>query len=418
MCAQDLLIDSLPKRTRRGRPKTPAFLGVDFYCGAGGTTRGLIDAGGYVIAGLDKQESCRKTYVANNGNETGDRGYPHFISLDLFPATEDHPEGQQEDALSALEALLDKHRSRFPKVPLLFAICAPCQPFTKLSKAEMSEERVARRLRDRGLLAYTCKFVERFSPDVILSENVAGITDPRYGGIWEDFADRLRDLNYCVESGQVCTSDFGIPQFRRRSILGAIKTSSDRVFTGFDLPKEDALVSTQTVEEAIGDLPAIEAGEKHESIPNHIARGLSQLNKKRISYARPGKSNQYLVDTPDGDLSLACHRRVNARLKIRCFTDVYTRMSPDRPSPTITTRCHSITNGRFGHPDVTQLRGISIREAARLQSFRDDYVFHPAHQVEPIARMIGNAVPPALARFYADHLVRKLKEELANRDAE
>ena len=417
MRAQDLLIDSLPKRTRRGRPKTPAFLGVDFYCGAGGTTRGLIDAGGYVIAGLDKQESCRKTYVANNGNETGDRGYPHFLNLDLFPATEDHPRGQQEEAFSALEELLDKHRSRFPKAPLLFAICAPCQPFTKLSKAEMSEERVARRLRDRGLLAHTCKFVERFSPDVILSENVAGITDPRYGGIWEDFADRLRDLNYCVESGQVCTSDFGIPQFRRRSILGAIKTRSDRIFARFDLPSEDAAVPVQTVDEAIGDLPAIKAGEKHERIPNHIARGLSELNEKRISYALPGKSNQYLMDTPEGDLSLACHRKVNARLKIRCFTDVYTRMSPDRPSPTITTRCHSITNGRFGHPDVTQLRGISIREAARLQSFRDDYVFHPVHQVEPIARMIGNAVPPALARFYADHLVGKLKEEVENRDA-
>ena len=115
-------------------------------------------------------------------------------------------------------------------------------------------------------------------------------------------------------------------------------------------------------------------------------------------------ANSYLASTPDGDLSLACHRRVNRKLEINCFTDVYTRMSPDRPSPTITTRCHSITNGRFGHPDVSQIRGISMREAARLQSFPDDYVFYPSTQLEPIAKMIGNAVPPRLASFYARSL--------------
>ena len=409
MRPKDQLIDTLPKRTRRGRPRTPAFLAVDFYCGAGGTTRGLIDAGGYVIAGLDKQESCRRTYVSNNGNESGDRGYPRFLSMDLFPATEEHPVGKQANALSVLERLIEKHRLRFPNTPLLFAICAPCQPFTKLSKAAMSGHRVERRLRDRDLLAHTCTFVQRFSPDIVLSENVAGITDPRYGGIWEDFADRLRDLTYCVASTQVCTSNFGIPQYRKRSILGAIRTSPERVFDSFDLPKSNASEPMRTVQDAIEGLPAIEAGQIHETITNHAARGLSDLNKKRISFAPPGESNRYLMDTPEGDLSLGCHRRVNERLQNRCFTDVYTRMAPDRPSPTITTRCHSITNGRFGHPDAHQLRGISIREAARLQSFRDDYVFYPVHQIEPNARMIGNAVPPALAAFFAEYLVEMFK---------
>ena len=162
----------------------------------------------------------------------------------------------------------------------------------------------------------------------------------------------------------------------------------------------------QTVAEAFAGLPPLEAGEIHAEISNHATRNLSELNKRRISHAIPGASNEYLQSTPDGDLSLACHRRVNKRLGIRCFTDVYTRMSADKPSPTITTRCHSITNGRFGHPDTAQLRGISMREAARLQSFRDDYVFYPVTQVEPIARMIGNAVPPRLTRFYADYLIQ------------
>ena len=199
------------------------------FCCAGGTTRGLIDAHGYVIAGLDKQESCRKTYVTNNGNETGDRGYPDFLAFDLFPTTEDHPTGQQSKAFSQLDGLIGEHCARFPEVPLLFAICAPCQPFTGLGKAELSEGRVAERLRDRELLAHACRFVDRYVPDMVLSENVLGITDPRYAGVWEDFANRLRDMNYNVTTLRVCTSVFGIPQYRKRSILAGIRTAPERV---------------------------------------------------------------------------------------------------------------------------------------------------------------------------------------------
>lgn len=409
--AQDELIASLPDRRRPGRQKKPAFLAVDFFCGAGGTTRGLIDAGGYVIAGLDKQESCRRTYVANNGNETGDRAYPEFMALDLFPASPDYPGGQQAEAIERLDELIERYRRRFPAVPLLFAICAPCQPFTKLSKAELSQDRVAARLRDRGLLAHACTFVERYAPDMVLSENVSGITDARYGGVWEDFTHRLRDLAYSVSTKRVCTSSFGIPQYRKRTILAALRTEPERIFDSFELPAQDPDADLKTVGEALNGLPPLGAGERHCDLLNHITRNLNALNLKRISYAKPGESNEYLWSTPEGDLSLDCHRRVNAKLKNRCFTDVYTRMAPDRPAPTITTRCHSITNGRFGHPDVKQLRGISMREAARLQSFRDDYVFYPVDQVEPVARMIGNAVPPALARFYAGHLVETLRSQ-------
>lgn len=136
---------------------------------------------------------------------------------------------------------------------------------------------------------------------------------------------------------------------------------------------------------------------------------MSDLNKLRLSSAKPGESNAYMEKTSHGDLSLGCHKRVNERLSDRCFTDVYTRMSPDRPSPTITTRCHSISNGRFGHYDTTQIRGISLREAAALQSFPDSYVFYPKNMIEPVARMIGNAVPPKLARYFASHMVSILR---------
>lgn len=105
----------------------PKFLAVDFYCGAGGTTRGLLDAGGYVIAGIDRDADCRETYTRNNANTRLDGATPAFLNLDLFPATPEHPAGQQELVYAELRKLIPPQRARAPYVPLLFAICAPCQ---------------------------------------------------------------------------------------------------------------------------------------------------------------------------------------------------------------------------------------------------------------------------------------------------
>ena len=393
----------------------PKFFAVDFFCGAGGTTRGLIDAGGYVVAGIDKERFCRKTYIDNNTNRTLDLGSPVYLERDIFPADEDYPTGERAELEADLDALLPPLRQRHPSVPLLFAICAPCQPFTTLSRKEMSNARVAKRDKDRNLLKEAAGFVARFKPEMVLSENVAGIRDPRYGGIWEEFRAELEALGYATGTRVVCTSRFGVPQFRKRSILVAVPRDSVRSECLADLlanemlvPDSDPDTATVTVAQAIGHFPPILAGEHFAEVPNHRARRLSELNLKRLSSARPGESNAYLETTPFGDLSLECHRKVNKRLNDRCFSDVYTRMRPDRPSPTITTKCHSISNGRFGHFDETQVRGISLREAAKLQSFDDDYIFYPADMVDPVARMIGNAVPPKLARYFANYLLSAL----------
>jgi DNA (cytosine-5)-methyltransferase 1 len=254
---------------------------------------------------------------------------------------------------------------------------------------------------------------------MILSENVSSIKDPKYGGVWDEFRKTLEDLGYVTGSKVVCVSRFGVPQYRKRSILVAIPRELVRAERFADIMEQELLVpeadpntTLVSVAQAIGHLPPLGAGEAHSEIPNHRTRTLSDLNLKRISSAKPGESNAYMKGTEHGDLSLDCHRKVNERLNDRCFSDVYTRMSPNRPSPTITTKCHSISNGRFGHYDVAQARGISLREAAILQSFPEDYVFHPLEQIEPIARMIGNAVPPGLARFFAGYLANSIEPRI------
>lgn len=393
----------------------PRFLAVDFFCGAGGTTRGLIDAGGYVIAGVDKDKRCAETYSKNNPNDSIDRVCSRFLEYDIFPRTDEYPGGEQRQLMDELDQLIPSYREKAPNAPLLFAICAPCQPFTKLSRKALTEDRREGRERDRNLLNEAASFVERFSPELILSENVAGINDLRYGGIWDTFRERLEELGYITGSKVVCTSKFGVPQFRKRSILIAVRRDMVRTERAVDLmltellvPERDPDATLVSVAEAISHFPPINAGETHGSVANHRARTLSELNLKRIAAAKPGESNAYLENTDHGDLSLACHRKVNTKLKVRCFTDVYTRMHPGRPSPTITTKCHSISNGRYGHFDVSQSRGISLREAAALQSFPDNYVFYPVDRIEPVARMIGNAVPPRLAQYFASYLVNSL----------
>ncbi len=387
----------------------PKFLAVDFYCGAGGTTRGMIDAGGYVIAGIDKDEACRTTFVRNNSNTSLDREPPQFLALDMFEASDEYPEGQQDEVWEQLRLLIPQFRDAFPDLPLMFAICAPCQSFTKFVQRSLTDERSETRIRDQNLLAQTLDFINEFNPELVMSENVASIKTGRLRHVWHEFRDSLERLGYDTDDRQVCASNFGIPQRRRRSILLAIKRQNHRQQVGhFQIPEQDIDAQLQTVQQAIDHLPSLDPGEALMGVPNHVCRNLTELNRKRLMALQPGEPNFNLANSDFGDLSLDCHRRLEAKGK-RGFGDVYTRMRPDRPSPTITTRFHSVSNGRFGHYAPQQVRAISLREGAALQSFGDDYQFYGTG-MDSIARMIGNAVPPVLAKFMSQWAVSKWQE--------
>lgn len=381
----------------------PRFLAVDFYCGAGGTTRGLLDAGGYVIGGIDNDASCRETYERNNANETLDQCGPVFLEYDMLPKSPSYPNGQRAGAFEALRSLIPSARRRLDAVPLMFTICAPCQAFTKFAQRHLTQTRANSRERDRGLLTQTLDFIDEFEPELILCENVTGISRGASAQVWSDFRGQLEDRDYAVDDDHVCASAFGVPQYRRRSFLMGVKTESLALSTPLTVPKRAGDGKLVSVKEAIGDFPPLKAGEGVDSIPNHKCRNLSDTNSRRLEYLEPGESNFGLADAPAGDLSLACHRRLEGTGK-RGFGDVYTRMHPDRPSPTITTRFISISNGRFGHFDQDQIRGLSVREGATLQSFSPSYRFF-GNGIDANAKMIGNAVPPRLAKYMADHLV-------------
>ena len=382
----------------------PKFLAVDFYCGAGGTTRGLLDAGGYVIAGIDKDEDCRITYRSNNRNTTLDCAEPDFLALDMLPATAGYPQGQQSKVRDALNKLIPRYQQMAQDVPLLFAICAPCQSFTKFVQRSMTDERAEDRRRSQNLLAQTVGFIEAFQPEMIISENVAAIVSGQYKHIWDDFQVALQSLGYDVGSRIVCASQFGVPQRRRRSVIMALKDKRGSN-SALDLPIPHNAPGAAEVSayDAIKHLPPLKAGESNERFANHVCRNLSETNRHRLMSVEPGESNFGFAETEFGDLSLACHRRLESK-GTRGFGDVYTRIHPHRPSPTITTRFLSISNGRFGHYDKKQARGLSLREGAALQSFPDHYKFH-GKGMDANARMIGNAVPPKLSAYMAGRLL-------------
>ena len=157
-----------------------------------------------------------------------------------------------------------------------------------------------------------------------------------------------------------------------------------------------------TVRDTIGGLRPISAGEIDPSDPLHRTIALTPINLQRIKATPYGGSWH---DWPD-ELILECHKKKGGKT----YGSVYGRMEWDKPSPTMTTQCTGLGNGRFGHPD--QDRAISAREAALLQTFPISYKFFPDEEsvsITKASRYIGNAVPPKLGETIAQSVINFIK---------
>ena len=187
---------------------------------------------------------------------------------------------------------------------------------------------------------------------------------------------------------------FGVPQTRKRLVL--IGSRWGRV--GLDNPTLiDGHRLATTVRTAIGHLPEIRAGECHPKDRLHAACSLSPLNLKRIRVSKPGGTWRDWSD----ELIAKCHRKDTGKT----YPSIYGRMEWGALAPTITTQSFGYGNGRFGHPE--QHRAISLREAAILQTFPDDYGFLPGSEkpkFSVLGRLIGNAVPVRLGEVIAEAL--------------
>jgi DNA (cytosine-5)-methyltransferase 1 len=340
---------------------------IDFFCGAGGLTRGLLDSGIQVILGIDSNERCRKTYETNNSPAK-------FLHSDI-----------RDLSIQSLK----KKIAGIPRKQLMFAACAPCQPFSK-------QRTVHRDKRQRTLLGCFSRFIEFFKPEYVFVENVPGIAKVYGNSTYKRFIFTLEKYGYFYEAKDVNAKDYGVPQTRVRRIVLAKKSSPIYIPKPTHGPKG---LPYETVRKAIENIPPIKAGEAHPTLANHEAAALFEINLNRLRHTPADGGGR--VDWPD-DLILKCHKE-----NYKGHSDVYGRMWWERPAPALTCKCYSLSNGRYGHP--TQDRAISFREAAALQTFRDDYVFFGISK-EDIGNQIGNAVPVRLATIIGYEFLRNSED--------
>ncbi|HFH3237996.1 TPA: DNA cytosine methyltransferase [Pseudomonas aeruginosa] len=339
---------------------------VDLFCGAGGLTAGLRRVGVDVRAGYDIDSNCKFAYEENNGAT--------FVTKSVEDVSGNEISGWYR-----------------PGAIKLLAGCAPCQPFSSYNQGRDTKSD-----RKWPLLYAFKRLIEEVRPELVTMENVPDVTKHE---VYHDFVKALEKMEYFVWAERVSCTEYGLPQQRRRHVLLASKLGPISLIgpTHNDHP--------MTVAETIAHLPPIASGECDPNDPLHRASRLTPLNLKRIIHSRPGGSWK---DWPI-KLRAECHQRASGK----SYPSVYGRMRWDQPSPTMTTLCYGFGNGRFGHPE--QNRGISLREAALLQSFPLDYQFMPANNItfKAVGRMIGNAVPVRLGEVIGLSLkahVEKFKE--------
>jgi DNA (cytosine-5)-methyltransferase 1 len=384
--------------------KQPTAIAIDFFCGAGGTTRGFIDSGIYVLAGIDIDLKCKDTYTYKTNNLNPWTGRPPiFIGKDIVL--------NKNEILSRLKKIIREAKNKYPEALLVFSICAPCQPFTSLAKIKLSQGTATKRLKDKSLLEESLYYVHKLKPDAIFMENVPGIKNVnKAGGLFDLFSQKL-SKKYKVKSRVINAKYFGVPQSRRRTVLLAIVKKF--VKTGDDfavLEKDPKLSSLIVVSDILGTgknpkFLKLKAGGFDKVDLNHRAGALTPVNLERIKKAVPGKGN-YLLDS----LRVNSHKRKDSAGNKYHHTDVYGRMDPKKVAPTITTKCFSYSNGRYGYPYKSQNRAITIREAAVLQTFPKTYKFFPLNEITQPGKQIGNAVPPKLSEFFSKYLISKIKQ--------
>ena len=348
------------------------FKAIDAFCGAGGLSLGLIQAGFEVVFSFDNDPICIGTLNANKKYHKN-----HFRHKNV----KDLLNGEILKETNLLRGSLD-----------LLAGGPPCQGFS-IQRTQGGDND------DRNLLVddYGDLIIELL-PKVFLLENVPGIGGKRGKEILEKFKNKMLLHNYECYEKILNAKDYGVPQRRKRYILVGIQKICN---INFSWPHKNNN-QTKTVRECIAHLPpAPNDGSTHPDYPMHRADKLSTKNLERIRTIVAGQARE---DLPE-KLLTNCHRLSSSKIGHR---NVYGRMVWDDVSPTITAKFDSFTRGKFGHPE--QDRSISLLEGSLLQTFPEDYIFL-GNKVEA-ARQIGNAVPPLMGKAIGLAIIRALKNEL------
>jgi DNA (cytosine-5)-methyltransferase 1 len=352
---------------------------VDLFAGCGGMTRGFEDSGAFrSVFAVEFDRDAATTYAANFGD--------HVAC------------GRIEDVAA------------FPAADVVIG-GPPCQGFSPLNRAAVGFER-------RGLWREYLRALEAVEPRAFVMENVPELLR---SAEYAEFRRRAEELGFMVGGEILNAADFGVPQRRRRAIVIGIRSgeipwpqpthANPMSFVTHRVTK-DSHPST----EPSGRAPWVTFREAVEG----LALQPDGLRWHRPRKPRPESVRRYKAVPRDGGDRFAMQRNLDraglGQLVPRCWrekptgtTDVFGRLWWDRPALTIRTEFYKPEKGRYLHPSAH--RPITVREAARLMGFPDDFVLPEEQAMSSVARQVGNAVPPLLARRIAEALTSSLRSE-------
>ncbi|MBH0231381.1 DNA cytosine methyltransferase [Halobacillus yeomjeoni] len=347
---------------------------LDLFSGCGGFSQGFIDAGFNVLLGVDHDQAALKTYKYN------------------------HKESDVLEADLSQESIIEEIENKVKSNPIDVVIGGPpCQGFSLTGSRDINDTR-------NSLYLAVVRAVKRFQPKAFVIENVQGIATLYNGTVKQRIINTFEDMGYnvSVTDKPLLAADYGVPQMRKRMFFIGVKKG----YGTFEFPKPTHTPENYvTSEQAIGDLPSRveELGEEidsYSSVPlspyQEVFRGTTDVLHNHVASKHTDKVKWVISQVPEGGNHKDLPQGVGESRK---FNEAWTRYHSKKPSKTIDT-------GHRNHFHYKYNRVPTVRENARLQSFKDDFVFKGTRTQQN--RQVGNAVPPLLsfnlASALKDHL--------------
>ena len=417
---------------------TTSYNFIDLFAGAGGLSEGFIQAGFSPVAHVEMNAYAAQTletrtayfYLKSQGRLNV---YYDYITGNL--SREEFLKQIPKDQLKSVfcETMSDETLpGLFEKIDSLLAAKGtttvdviiggpPCQAYSLVGRAQSSHMETPMAADPRNdLYKLYAKFLQKYMPKMFVFENVMGIRSANSGKTWEKVQEALRSVGYDIAFQEQNSKNFGVLQSRKRMIIvGWLKDS------GLSYPKFEKKPVCAIVNDILCDLPALHPGEsstqyRSDKLSTYLSETGIRTEADVLTHhcARTNKPRDIEIYRQTIKLWNDGHRRLNYNdlpdeLKTHknrsSFLDRFKVLEGDEPC-CHTMLAHISKDGHyFIHPDLSQHRSITVREAARIQSFPDSYFFEGPRTAQ--FTQIGNAVPPLMAKGIAEGIMHELRQE-------
>lgn len=351
---------------------------IDLFSGAGGLSKGFLDAGYDIKLGIDFDEKALLTFSKNHGDTKA-------LKLDLFD-------------LNNINIIKKKFEEKNDKLDVLIG-GPPCQGFSLAGKREENDKR-------NKLYTAMLETAKKLLPRAVVLENVPGILTLYDGKVKERIFKDFKKLGYSMNVQILYAPDYGIPQIRKRAFfVGLLDSNKKFQFPEPILKKEEYI----TCEEAIGDLPELD-GIYGDEVQEYVKKAETDYQRdmrngmtkiyNHIGTIHSKKTIKMIKLVPEGKNYKSLPKEYQGLYK---YNEALTRYHSKKPSLTINT-------GHRSHFHYKYNRIPTVRESARLQSFPDDFIFYGNKSEQ--YKQVGNAVPPKLGYVIAKKLKKYLDGEI------